>query len=157
MCSSSVATCMDLLDSLVHSLVYQDCLACRDTIARLLRCAASSGTGWLFNFHYVFCLSNRRNESICLFSVFLSYSLFGPICFVWFQLLDCIWDIQKYSVKLCIYCDSKSQVSGTNVYGTAIAWTKLVPTAAIWLFIYHSFSYEVHNFFSLHCLTKVIH
>jgi hypothetical protein len=116
MCSSSVATCMDLLDSLVHSLVYQDCLACRDTIARLLRCAASSGTGWLFNFHYVFCLSNRRNEPICLFCVFIGYSLFGPICFVWFQLLDCILDIQniqlsyvsiviqkvKYEVPMCM-------------------------------------------------------
>jgi hypothetical protein len=34
-----------------------------------------------------------------LFSLVLGYSLFGPICSLWFQLLDCILDMHKYSVK----------------------------------------------------------
>lgn len=67
-------------------------------------------------FMYVFCLSNRRKESISLFSLVLSYSVFGPICSVWFQLLDHILDIHKYSVKICFFLIKKRQLLGTNAY-----------------------------------------
>jgi hypothetical protein len=53
----------------------------------------------------------ERNQFV-LFSLVLSYSLFGPICFVWFQLLDCILDIHKNSFNIRICSDSKNQLLG---------------------------------------------